>query len=737
MRKGQIKILEQAKQYNLISEQMAMLSKEDLTLDELDVLLTYFIYPKDINPKELVNEAEKWVTFLHEHRNEFPNTDAYIRVMRALLRSTWTLSDTLIGNKKKMRIYKWFLYLYRRSVKTNEEFNWDYWRAFYAYEHALYENLTEWQTSLFIRIEATDTHYIWLNNIFEKYPSILDNFLHAEKDSLLYFLYQKEIVATFQPTKDVLDSLYDYDNHCYKFSFDEFDTYFIKRIKDYRGEYEYKENFDFLTKQALKSYPFVNTIIDYCEQNGFTKDKYVKGYVTYKQSALKDPSNQDRIDAGYAALSQGFNINIDSTYSEVNISSKGFVSIIYNEYSSIYVGVDKSSKWNAVPKSVTVKRSLMIAPDGSLYRKNKSGKIYPVSMSEFMYLYKRNDLVGYFAKLVLDYWAKQNPFYKDVFQDFESAHCTMPLLFNEILQYHNRAELLRSKYKLANELHVKWNKQNMILSYMIIKAYKKVEPGKSQQILLQQKDEKILCDSVYGFKVKQNIEIFLSKLLKKLTMQSKFVKETERQINQLKKKYQKELEDELNTSMTHEEFDEWIEDRITDELQLNDLNRIIEDYLDMCHQTKVKIKLDVGSIRQLINMHDRFNENPNYYRAHTKEVSVPDDSKFNELRELLPKEFEWIKTRKRLILETEFQHHCVWRYANGITKDRCAIYSFVNSEENGTKKRYTIEFRVNKKGEYVINQVQGRYNRSNTEYIKSYIEDVLKESYENKFSLGA
>lgn len=134
-------------------------------------------------------------------------------------------------------------------------------------------------------------------------------------------------------------------------------------------------------------------------------------------------------------------------------------------------------------------------------------------------------------------------------------------------------------------------------------------------------------------------------------------------------------------------------------------------------------------------MQKLWKNSPDDYRKMTGEVNVPKDSAFNELREILPPEFEWIKTRKRLILETELQHHCVWSYAKKISNDKCAIYSYTDTNADhcpdGVPKRYTIEFCRNN-GKYYVKQVQGKYDRVNAGNMREYIEKILKECEKKK-----
>lgn len=162
-----------------------------------------------------------------------------------------------------------------------------------------------------------------------------------------------------------------------------------------------------------------------------------------------------------------------------------------------------------------------------------------------------------------------------------------------------------------------------------------------------------------------------------------------------------------------------------------DLNRTIKDYVSMCRQSKIKIRLDIYSIKQLEKLHGKIVCTHNNYRKNTQEVKVPINSKFLPLRDILPSEFEWIKTRKRLILETEMQHHCVWSYAPDITQDKCAIYSFTDTRAeyavDGIPKRYTIEFKCRENGIYYVEQVQGKYDKVNAHNMNQYIQSLLEQ----------
>lgn len=166
----------------------------------------------------------------------------------------------------------------------------------------------------------------------------------------------------------------------------------------------------------------------------------------------------------------------------------------------------------------------------------------------------------------------------------------------------------------------------------------------------------------------------------------------------------------------------------------NELERIIYDYIRMCFNNRnSKVKLNIKSVSEIRNRHDDINRNTNTDK-NTGNVKVPKNSIFNELRNILPEEFEWVKTRKRLILETKVQHHCVWSYYSLINSDECAIYSYVDKDgsksSDDVSRRYTIEFRYDHKTKkYYVNQTQGRFDRVNSSKMTEYINGLLDKYY--------
>lgn len=132
-----------------------------------------------------------------------------------------------------------------------------------------------------------------------------------------------------------------------------------------------------------------------------------------------------------------------------------------------------------------------------------------------------------------------------------------------------------------------------------------------------------------------------------------------------------------------------------------------------------KASLRYKSMRRINEEHDKL-----ILQSRIKDIcfkKVKDNSQFKHLNELLPDEFEWIKTGKRLAQEAIEQKHCVASYDWKIARDKCAIYSFIYKDN----KRYTVEF-IKRKNEYALNQVFGKFNEFNQEAF-DYVKGILKE----------
>lgn len=727
MRKQQEKIIERAKKRKLSDTQIALLAREDLSILELQCALDYFIYQdKYFSPDALTAEVERWISFLKGHKSNIANANDYKLLLNTLLQALYDKKDNLLGTNKKERIFKMYCFLLPRAKD-------DYYKGvcratFYEYTDMLRAEhpFTKWHTTTILRHTLQNKNML-IGYKMRKYSCMADDFIHNKNNGLFWYLgIEHDYLQNFIMEEEKLNLLYDFNKHSFCFNKEDFIKVFIWQESPYWNQIGYDINSDYLFAHNLLQYPLFGIIKDFCSQNNFIKytDSVFGKYEIYQ---LEDENCKEDLFSCLSVLGQGFIIDKAAYSLSITLSGNFFITVAYNTYKSIYVGASNSNGWRTASKSAL--NTFMISPDGYLYRKLHSSKRYiPLSLKAFLHLYHENNLVGKLMQVILNFYIKKNVFFKDIVYDFTESSPVMPISFNEIENYYNRADLIRRKYKTSWPLPVKWNKQNLNLSYLIIKATNIVSPGKSRQILLQLKNLSLVSRNAYNGTAKHNTYKFIENVLYEQITKNELSKTPEEKKKEIIARYQSELKEEVSTNVLKDEYAQWINEKISEELNTDTIRTTIVDYVRMCKQTKNKVRLDIYTSRQLFKLHDKITHNPTNYRKETGDVKVPDNSKFNPLREILPAEFEWITTRKRLILETELQHHCVWSYASDITKDKCAIYSFtdINAEhsENAEPKRYTVEFRI-RNGTFYVNQVQGKYDRVNSKKMFTYIQKLI------------
>jgi len=723
MRKSQIKLLEKAQKKAFTEEQLQILSDEKYSIEELKQIYNYFAYTKNIEPDVLVKEVKQSISYLESKHPYINNTKDY--------KLLWNLFFMINGNKpntllfpQKRRIYKMYQFI---RPYTSEDANINR-TILLGYYNCLQNQLTDYQIGILIRTILQNLNKNRLVLVLNYYPCFLDDFKYNLKQSMFYYLGIETdyFLHLDYSAQRKLENLYNYENHTFLFQKEDVEILFKKK-NIHNDYYEYYIVPDTIYNLQIKQYPIIPMIRQFCIDNAIdpiNTDSFVSTY--YCKHELID-NDEKSLQKCFKILKKSFIVDQAAYTIKCKLSNNFFTNITYTEYNTIKYGTQYSCKRQWEGKSISYKIELMITPDGKLFKllqTNKIKRYIPLSIKHFINLYKNNTVISDFIKMILNYHSANHYLYKDIIKDCISQ-TLIPLTFNEIAQYHNKKELLLAKYKKAQYMPIKWNKQNINLSYLLIKAYDLVEPTKSRQILFQQKT---LPNNVSYYHYKNKGYSFLKEILI-----AKIQASEDNKINRnaLEDKYRQELQEELQTKVLSDEYEQWINERIDSETQIKALSYLVNDYISMCKQSKTKIRLDIYSIAQLNNLHNKISDDPYNYRNITKDVKIPKQSKFLELREILPDNFEWIKTRKRLILETELQHHCVWSYADKITADNCAIYSFtdINAEhtKDGKPKRYTIEFCINKNGQYYINQVQGKYDAVNAHGMKEYIQTLLDE----------
>lgn len=724
MRKGQATILNEAQQYELNDNIISILKREDLTLKQLNDIVHYCyaqIYIYNQNQDDIYNEV--------------------LRIVENKWISGFTLpygKDTLLNSSKKRNIFKLYDYLnIGKYRKENPSKCADMYNLYNLYVELLYNDIQFKHIKSLYRLYKKDKTIL---NCFNNYrlPNINNSNIVFYTHFLEYIINELDKGETFhnyvfsnRMTEQVFNKncenidlnkmLFEYflsltSNIELPYDETNFDKYFIKENGVYYLNFEkiVVEKYPPITKAVLKSFDFKLLRNSYSYYNN----------IIQMNEDIFDKYKQLVMDNGIAVTLN----NIKSISTKIVIKTNGTINIYILEYKGNTIL--SSGKLQTYDETKSNKNDIVIFPNGDIYKKTKNEKLVPISFKELYDLRNLNNDTKKLVDCIISEVSKMTPIFKDISRDFEITNL-FPIKFNDLYKYHTKNELMKDMYGLAKDLPINYNKININLSYLIVKSYNYVN-DRSKKILIQLKDKdnsilklvnRCIAKSWQRCTYKRKVFFFLQSIII-YTINEKT------DWGKTKKKY---IEENLNfivENILDAEFYEF-EENCADDMLIQ-----VGDYVNMCiysnKRVKPKVDLSISNIHTLIEKHNDVSWLSR--KSGTRPVKVPKDSVFNDLRKILPKEFEWIKNRKRLILETELQHHCVWSYADKISSDMCAIYSYVDKDgskslcNDGKPKRYTIEFNFNKQdGTYYVVQVQGKYDAVNSSDVQNYIYKILNE----------
>lgn len=727
MRKEQEKIINKAKKQKLPEEEIEYLKNATYSIDILQCIYHYFCFhdKKIYTPNEIIAEVERCLSIPHEHlpQKEYMRRLNYYILPNGMIWWGWGENENEFYYKKL-----WKSHIKNAIIKKkSNSFELD---------------------NLYFKMLLIEIPYLDLKRIYYLYEkgTQIEQFFIEEYISLLF--YEPNISISQNEKKDFINNrfltfmYYCLDHHYYLdyktinkiFSKFKRDTKLLEKV-NWDIFFSNVEKDSFVKSRFLTFVPLAIenlntqsiTIATDAALNFEELDKvFYDKYPLFLKIKERLPACFEN--SGWACWNSG--LTKDSLNMLLQLEKKERAEIIIKKPSvktigkcnTDYINLEFTFYENIAffqgrrgttygPKEMSYSKECFITKDGRIFNKNKD-RIYPVSIKDFIRYQKLdNGELKEFLDIILENAITHSCLAKDVLHDCWGK-CLIPISFNQLYDYYNKAHFLKSTYKLANELPIDWNKININIGYMIIKSYPYVKPGKSQQILLNEKDKAgtLLNDFEYipRMRVKSKIEEWLSLIIVL-------------RIRQNGKTFANEFSN-VQTGILEDETDET-------------LKKIAKDYVHMTLLKKKKVDLAIRSHEELENKHDECSTIG--YNKVTGKVRIPEDTVFRELRKILPEEFEWITTRKRLINETKLQGHCVWSYADEITNDKCAIYSYVDysgeMSYEGNPKRYTIEFRYDRiKNKYFIEQTQGKYDRVNASKMSDYINKILDEYYQRK-----
>lgn len=149
-----------------------------------------------------------------------------------------------------------------------------------------------------------------------------------------------------------------------------------------------------------------------------------------------------------------------------------------------------------------------------------------------------------------------------------------------------------------------------------------------------------------------------------------------------------------------------------------ELESLVEDYTNLCYETKTLINLNINSIKRIETEHNLLIKKLEEIKiSKSKKLRIHKD--FKDLK--LPKNFELIEKEGKLYLQGKKQHNCVYTRKDKINKGLIAIYNL-----NFEGIDYTLEIKRDN-NQYIINQIKGIYNQKPKKEVCSYVKEILEK----------
>lgn len=271
-----------------------------------------------------------------------------------------------------------------------------------------------------------------------------------------------------------------------------------------------------------------------------------------------------------------------------------------------------------------------------------------------------DDLQRCIAFLIMQYFAKQNPIWKDLAEDMfihRSAYSAIPI--DEIWAAHSRQELLASHYNISLNRN---NREPIGYGIFLARVSTLVNKNELQKLF---GFDPGFC---YIGRKKESL----------VTPLSRFISE--------------------NTPGIDKHV------RIARGHTVRISTFIIEDALRATLSIRRPVRISFHSARAVLDWHD---EVTRICQARDcPVVAIPKDSKYKKLK--MPSNCVRLTTRRQFIEEGNFQHNCVATYISDVNADACSIWSM--RKDDGS--RNTIEIRTrtsknNPNGYFYIAQMTG------------------------------
>lgn len=368
---------------------------------------------------------------------------------------------------------------------------------------------------------------------------------------------------------------------------------------------------------------------------------------------------------------------------DVTLSAQAInIKLAYSSGTRLYVLRDDPVCCNRARKDT----ELVAFFSGDIYV-SKNKKLFPLSMKQIGKIYEKYGELGHRICDFLFTYTKEKlnaPVMADLYRTLQTdGFFNIPIAFNDCRDMHNCNQLL--KYRWKNSSVINWNKADINVAYAVMKSLPFICDIDKGRLLQHTSDEKLLPAAKCFVTVKSSSQYRVKYFLREYI---------------------------VTYGVTNAPSD-------------IDLEYTFTDYCNLCNELHEKVSIGFKSYKKLVEAHNDMSKRE---RNRLHKVSVPKDSRFNELRKLLPKDFEWVKGGKRLQQEGITMNHCVNSYYTDVNMDKIAIYHLAMSD--GYKA--TIAFIQMKNGKYRISQMFGYHNEECPQEVWDYVHGFLRPKKKGK-----
>jgi hypothetical protein len=368
------------------------------------------------------------------------------------------------------------------------------------------------------------------------------------------------------------------------------------------------------------------------------------------------------------------------------VQKKTSISLYLRKYSKIRIDAKEREPKEAMRGIYATHRiHLVIFWNDQVYEKTKAGRLVPLSIKRFKIIMNQYPAFEEEFFSLLDALSEASFFAKGVTYYIKAQPMTfLPMTVQDSLVCGSWKEYFLSHYHKAGSLPLRISEHYPDYIYLLIKVVSRIREADRTRLyqMKKQEEERVVLkffhtvvqrESYPGSSAKRLSDQFLRFLM----MESLPAKE--------------------------------------------DIGRQREElshYLKLAKTTKEKVSISFRSMQTLQTEIRRMS-----LKVQSKDIPtirIPRNSVFKGLRKLLPRSFERIQTRKRIIEESLSLRNDAMFYAELMNKDRCAVYSYVLQ-----RKRYTFVFSKTNEG-YELSLAEGMDQGLCPISILQYIKKLLK-----------